>query len=205
MLTFYHGPHTRSSRIVRLLIEMDILEQVDVRVVGLVRRGGEGAPDPANPHPEGKVPLLVHDGEMIRESNAIILYLTDLFDSPLGVPVGDPLRGPYLSWLAYYGNVMEPVLFCSFAGIDHPAMQATFRGLDEMYARLAEALTDRPYLLGDRFSAADLLLVSAFTFAPQLVPDIPAIRNWVDRCGDRPSTAKLEHFESRLTGNSAAE
>lgn len=128
MLTLYHGPRTRSSRIVRLLMEMDVLDRVDVRIVGLVRRGGEGAPDPANPHPEGKVPLLVHDGVLIRESNAIILYLTDLFDSPLGVSVGDPRRGSYLSWLAYYGNVVEPVLFCNFAGIDHPALQATFRG-----------------------------------------------------------------------------
>lgn len=196
MLTLYHGPSTRSSRIIRLLIEMEILDKVEVRVVGLIRQGNIGAPDPKNPHPEGKVPCLVHDGTMIRESNAIILYLTDLFDSPMGVPIGDPGRGSYLSWLAYYGNVVEPVLVGQFAEIDHPSYFATFRGPAEMGQRLAETLADKPFLLGDRFTAADLLLVSAFTFAPQMVPDIPVLRKWVERCQARPSAGAVTEYDA---------
>lgn len=204
MLTLYHGPNTRSSRIIRLLMEMDAMDKVDVRVVGLIRQGTIGAPDPANPHPEGKVPLLVHDGTAIRESNAIMLYLTDLFDSPMGISIGDPQRGEYLSWLAYYGNVVEPVLVGKFAEIDHPAYFATFRGMAEMGQRLAEALADRPYLLGDRFTAADLIMVSAFTFAPQMVPDVPAVRQWVDRCQARSSAAALQEYETALASETSA-
>jgi Glutathione S-transferase len=204
MLTLYHGPNTRSSRIIRLLMEMEVLDQVEVRVVGLIRQGNIGAPDPANPHPEGKVPLLVHDGTAIRESNAIMLYLTDLFDSPMGIPIGEPRRGEYLSWLAYYGNVVEPVLVGKFAEIDHPAYFATFRGLTEMGQRLAEALADRPFLLGDRFTAADLIMVSAFTFAPQMAPDIPAVRQWIERCQARPSAAALQKHEEALADETSA-
>lgn len=118
MLRLYHSPRSRSSRIIRLLIELDVLDQVDIRIVGIHRNDGSGAADPANPHPEGKVPLLVHDGAEIWESNAIILYLTDMFaESGLGRSVGTADRGQYLSWLAWYGNVVEPVIVFDAAGL----------------------------------------------------------------------------------------
>ena len=196
MLTLYHGPQTRSSRIIRLLMEMEVLDKVDVRTVGLVRQGGFGAPDPANPHPEGKVPLLVHDDAVIRESNAIILYLTDLFPGPMGPAVGDPQRGPYLSWLAYYGNVVEPVMMAMVAEVTHPAFRNTFRGPEELKARLVEALKDRPYLLGDRFTAADLLMTSPFTWFPAATPDAPEVHAWIKRCEDRPSTRALVDYDA---------
>ena len=198
MLTLYHGPHTRSTRIVRLLMEMDILDRVDVRIVGLVRQGGFGEPDPANPHPEGKVPLLVHDGAVIRESNAIILYLTDLFPGPMGPAIGDPLRGPYLSWLAYYGNVVEPVMLAMVAEVTHPAYHATFRGPEELKARLVEALTDRPYLLGDSFTAADLLMSSPFAWFPDATPDAPQVHAWMARCQDRPAVQAVADYDAGL-------
>ena len=196
MLTLYHGPQTRSTRIVQLLMEMEILDRVDVQVVGLVRQGRFGAPDPANPHPEGKVPLLVHDGAVIRESNAIILYLTDLFPGPMGPVTGDPLRGPYLSWLAYYGNVLEPVMVAKLAEVTHPAFTNTFRGPEEMKARLVEALTDRPYLLGDSYTAADLLMSSAFGWFPAFTPDADVVRDWVKRCQNRPSIKAVADYDT---------
>ncbi len=78
MLTLYHSPRSRSSRIIRLIDELDIWTEVDIRIVSITHSDGTGEHDPNNPHPEGKVPLLVHDGVEIWESNAIILYLTDL-------------------------------------------------------------------------------------------------------------------------------
>ena len=96
MLTLFHSPQSRSSRIIRLLFELDVIDQVEIRNVTIPRQDGTGQIDPENPHPEGKVPLLVHDGCMIRESNAIILYLTDLFPSALAPVVGDADRGSYL-------------------------------------------------------------------------------------------------------------
>ena len=198
MLTLIHAPQSRSSGVIQLLDELGALDRVTVQPVTIRRlRTGTGAPDPANPHPEGKVPLLIHDGVTIRERNAIFLYLTELFPaSGLGVPVGDPQRGAFLSWLAYYGNVLEPVFVGQFAGITHPAYHAVFRGTAEVMATLEAALAQGPWLMGSRFTAADLLISGAFAWAPDAIPDVPPLRDWVARCQARPSVARTQAFDA---------
>jgi len=197
MLALYHAPRSRSSRIIRLIDELDIWTEVDIRLVGITHSDGTGGHDPKNPHPEGKVPLLVHDGVEIWESNAIILYLTDLFpNAGMGPSVGDPQRGRYLSWLAWYGNVVEPVLVLGAAELSHPILDVTFRGLAEMTARLNAALDAAPYLLGERFSAADLLMVSPFHWFPDAAPEGSPIRAWIARCEARPSAKKTAAIDT---------
>lgn len=189
MLTLYHAPMTRSSRIVTLLDELGADARIET--VTIPRMDGSGGRDPGNPHPDGKVPLLVHDGETIWESPAIVLYLTDLFpEAGLAPRVGEPGRGTYLSWLAWYGDVMEPVYVLNAAGVEHPILSRTFRGKAEVEARLSAALKDRPYLLGERYSAADLLVQSPYAWFRDETPDIPHVRDWVARCQDRPSVAR---------------
>ena len=188
MLTFYHSPQTRSTRVLTLIEAMNLHDWVEVREVSITRFDGSGRADPANPHPEGKVPLLVHDGVEIWESAAILLYLTDLFpDAGLGVPVGDPLRGRYLSWLAWYAGVMEPVLIHDAAGLAHPFLSATFRGVAEMRDRLSRALGQGPWLVGDRYTAADLLCSSPYLWFQDLDPGCDLIRDWVARCAAHPA------------------
>lgn len=198
MLTLVHAPQSRSSGVFQLLDELGALDQVTVQTVSIRRlRSGTGEPDPANPHPEGKVPLLIHDGVMIRERNAILLYLTELFPAAgLGVPQGDPQRGAFLSWLAYYGNVMEPVFLGQFAGIDHPAYRSVFRGTAEVTAALSAALDKGPWLIGERYTAVDLLISGVFAWAPESVPDVPAVRDWIARCQARPSVARTAAFDA---------
>ncbi|WP_306259858.1 glutathione S-transferase family protein [Pararhizobium sp. IMCC21322] len=197
MLTLYHSPRSRSSRIIRLIDELNIWTEVDIRIVSITHRDGTGEHDPANPHPEGKVPLLVHDGVEIWESNAIILYLTDLFPKAgMGPVAGDRQRGRYLSWLAWYGNVVEPVLVFGAAELSHPILDVTFRGMPELIARLAGALEDAPFLMGEQFTAADLLLVSPFIWFPDAAPDQPAIKAWIKRCEARPSATKMVEFDA---------
>jgi glutathione S-transferase len=129
MLTLIHAPLSRSSRIVTLIDEMGIKDWVKVEPVTIVRTDGSGTPDTTNPHPEGKVPLLIHDGTVIRESGAIIQYLTDMFpDAGLGRPVGHAQRGEYISWLYWYGSVMEPVLIFEALGLANPRLRARFGG-----------------------------------------------------------------------------
>lgn len=192
MLTLYHAPQSRSGSILHLLAEMGIEDRVALDIVTIRRMDGSGASDATNPHPEHKVPLLVDDGHMIRERGAIILYLTDMFDSPLGRPVGDPSRGDYLAWLFWYQGVLEPVMVMKFAGIRHPALEATFRDADTAMARLNEVLARQPYLLGQDYSAADLLIASPFITFPDFVPDLPALKDWVARCADRPALRRVK-------------
>ncbi len=198
MLELYHAPRSRSSRIISLLDELGALDKVEVKIATIPRQDGSGGRDSTNPHPEGKVPLLIHDGAMIRESNAIILYLTDMFPRPDFAPViGDPKRGPYLSWLAYYGNIVEPVLLIGAAEVKHPILDATFRGIAEVSQTLKSALSQNNYLLGDTYTAADLLLSSPFTWFPAFTPDIAEIKSWVARCQEQASSTRTAAYDER--------
>lgn len=189
MLTLFHSPKSRSSAIVALLDELGVRHRITIETVTIPRIDGSGGQDGRNPHPEGKVPYLVHDGHGISERGAIILYLTDMFpEAGLGPKIGDPMRGEYLSWLSWYQGVMEPVLIFKAAGLDHPYLHATFRDYDALVARLETALRDgRPYLLGDRYSGADHLLHTPFVWFSDYTPDVPTIRDWVARCAGRPA------------------
>lgn len=196
MPTLYHAPKSRSSSILALLDELGIPDKVEIRHVTIPRQDGSGGRDPANPHPEGKVPYLVDGEDHVRERGAIILYLTDMFpEAGLGPLPGDPGRGQYLSWLSWYQGVLEPVAILNFLKIGHPALEATFRDYDTAIQRLDEVLTHQPWLLGDRFSAADLLIASPFLFFGEGMPRTPAIDDWAQRIQSRPSMARAAEID----------
>ncbi|GHG93087.1 glutathione S-transferase family protein [Pseudodonghicola xiamenensis] len=199
MPILYHSPMTRSTRIITQLMLMGKLDAVDVRLVTIPRQDGSGARDMGNPHPEGKVPYLITDsGEAVRESAAIMLYLDEIFGYPLGVAPGQPGRGAFLSWMCYYGGVVEPALLCAIAGVEHPAMTATFRGMEEIGAQIMAGLGDAPFLLGERFTIADLIMASAFQWAAsKYTPDQPAVRDWVARVVARVGTVPILEHETR--------
>ncbi|MDO5605393.1 MAG: glutathione S-transferase family protein [Paracoccus sp. (in: a-proteobacteria)] len=192
MLTLYHAPASRSTSVLQLLHEIGAADQVRIVTVDIERQDGSGARDPANPHPEGKVPYLTDDQDLVRERAAIILYLTDRFDSPLGRPVGHEQRGCYLSWLFWYQGVFEPVVILSWAKISHPALSASLRDYDTAISRLDEVLTRQPYLLGAEYSAADLLCASPFGWFGDQMPATPAIKAWIARCGDRDAARAVQ-------------
>jgi len=185
MLTLYHAPRSRSSRFLWLLEEIGAPYEV-VKVD--IRRGdGSGTPDPRNPNPDKKVPTLVHDGALVMESAAICVYLTDAFpDAGLGPRIGDPKRGPYLTWLAWYAGVLEPLLVARATGkvADDPAHKTAYAALTH---RLEAALSPGPFLLGESFSAADVLIASAFQWARQLMPEGAAFDRYVERIAGRPA------------------
>ncbi|OJY31982.1 MAG: glutathione S-transferase [Rhodobacterales bacterium 65-51] len=199
MLTLCHAPNSRSSRILTLIEEMGIRDEVALRPVTIRRFDDSGGPDAANPHPEGKVPLLDHDGTLISETAAIMLYLTALFpQGGMAPPPGDPQRGAFLTWLFWYGAVMEPALIVARSGLSHPAFTATWRGTDEVAARISAALARGPWLLGDRYSAVDLLVHSPYAWFREATPDDPAIRDWVARCQARPAVAAMQARDAAL-------
>lgn len=209
MLTFFHSPWSRSTRVLRLLCAMDRLEAVKLRVVTIPRQDGRGGvvggPDPANPHPEGKVPLLVEDGVVIWESAAIMLHLADLFpETGWGVPPGDPRRGRFLSWMTWYAGVVEPVLILDAAGLSHPYVSGSLRGVAEIRARIEAALADGPWLMGERPTAADLLLASPFQWFENLDPGSAAARDWVARCGRIPGLDRAAGLDAAMMARLAA-
>ncbi|RJL06424.1 glutathione S-transferase family protein [Paracoccus aestuarii] len=185
MPTIFHSPDSRSDGVMTLLRLMGVADDYEIREVTIPRQDGSGARDPANPHPEGKVPYLVDGADHVRERGAIMLWLTDRHDSPLGRPVGHPQRGRYLSWLFHYQGVMEPVMILDWVGIAHPAIQASLRDMPTAMAQLEAALAQGPFLLGQEFSAADILCSGVFLWFGDQMELSPAVRDWAARCGAR--------------------
>lgn len=189
MITLFHRAKTRATRFIFLLEELEA--PYTVRTVTTRTRDGGGVIDPANPHPHGKVPAISDDGVVVFESPAIALYLTDKFPkNRLGPPVGDAQRGAYLSWLVYYSAVLEPASMCKFMKVDVPRATAGWVPLEEVIAVLLQRLAAGPYLLGEGFSALDILYGTAFAQLAQLLPKSPLLDEYVQRVITRPAYAR---------------
>lgn len=188
MLTLYHAPNSRSSRFIWLLEELGVAHEVVY--CDIARRSGRGAPDPRNPHPERRVPALLHDGQLITEQAAIALYLTDAFPAAgLGAAMGEPLRGAYLSWLAFYAGEVDPTYNARVLYGDRLDAMTT-RDHDRVKARVMAALEAGPYLLGAEFSAADILVSGPFEWEATSEPAEPRIQAWLSRLSQRPAAQR---------------
>ena len=123
MITLYHAPRSRSSRIIWLLEELGVPYKIEL--TSIVRGDGTGAPAPdsyARIHPFKKVPAIEHDGAVVYESAGIVLYLTDAFPKAgIGPVVGDPKRADYLRWLFFYPSILEPTVAARVRGWDKDA------------------------------------------------------------------------------------
>ena len=190
MLTLYHSPQTRSSRFIWLLEELG--EPYEIKYVGIRRGDGSGAPDPSNPHPDRRVPALVHDGELVTESAAICLYLTDAFPKArLGPGAGEPGRADYLTWLFYYAGEVEPALIAKFTGrVDTDEMAG--RSYAQVLARFESALARGHYMLGEDFSAADVLYGSVVQWGASMLPKRDAFDAYLARLSSRPAFQRAE-------------
>jgi glutathione S-transferase len=197
VITLYHHPKSRSARFIFLLEELAApyrIQQVTVR-----RADGTGAVDPANPHPHGKVPAISDDGIIVFESPAIALYLTDRFpENRLGPLPAERERGAYLSWLSYYTGVLEPAFMSKFMNMDVPRGTAGWVAVEEAMAHVIATLSRGPFILGERFSAADVLYGTTFALFGQspLLPKSTVIDDYVKRVVSRPAFARAQAIDS---------
>lgn len=198
MLTLIHAPRSRSGRILWLLEELGA--DYEVRYVSIRRWDGSGAADDNNPHPHKQVPALLHDGSLITESTAITQYLTELYpDSEMGRAPGHPERGAYLSWLAYYAGVIEPMGTASISGLTQ-ANPALAKGYEQMCAHVVATLEANAYLLGDRISAVDLMLGGALSWMRTLLPQSASVDNYVRTLTSRPALARALEIDVKPDG-----
>lgn len=202
MLEFYHCPRTRSTG-VRILLE-ELGAHYEMRV--LDRQAGENrAPAYLAINPMGKVPAIVHDGAVVTEQVAIYIYLADLFPAAgLAPAIGDKLRGPYLRWLAFYAAAFEPALVDKHLGRDPGGTaMSPYGDYDAVISALAAQLAPGPYLLGDRFTAADILWGTAlgWTTMFKLIPERPEFTAYMQRVLGRPSVAKVNEEDAALAAS----
>lgn len=197
-LLMYHSPQTRSTAALTLLEELGAPYELKV----LNMKAGEQR-DSAYlaVNPLGKVPAIRHRGELITEQVAIFIYLADLFPgSGLAPWVGDSNRGPYLRWLVYYAACYEPALMDRAMKRDPaPPSMSPYGDFDTMISTLIDRLWNAPYLLGEVFSAADLLWGMALQWGMmfKLIPENPTIVDFVDRVTARPSVAKVAALDAQ--------
>ena len=193
MITLFHAPRSRSTRFIFLLEELGA--SYEIKTVDIRRGNGTGSLDAANPHPHGKVPAILDDGVLVFESAAVTLYLTDKFPAAgIGPTINDPRRGAYLTWLAYYAGVMEPAWVSAWMKTDVPRGTSGWVKTNEVMDFVTATLSKGPYLLGENFSAADILVGTTFALflgSPLLEKTAP-IEDYVKRVTGRPAFARAQ-------------
>ncbi len=198
-VTLFHSPQSRSAGALILLEELGA--DYELHVLNL-KKGEQRQPDYLAVNPMGKVPAIVHDGALVTEQGAVYAYLADLYpEAGITPAIGDPLRGPYLRWLFYYGSSFEPALIDrSLKREPAPASTSPYGDYDTMLKTLTDQLAAGPFLLGERFTAADVLWGTALRWTTmfKLVPETPVVTGYIARVTSRPAVARAAKIDADL-------
>jgi glutathione S-transferase len=198
-IIFFHSPNTRSSGVRLLLAELGAPHEL--RPVNM-KAGEQRKPAFLAVNPMGKVPAILHRGALVTEQVAIYIYLADLFPkSGLTPALDDPLRGPYLRWLAFYGACFEPaVVDRALKREAAPPRMSPYGDFDAMLKTLTDQLAKGPHILGERRTAADVLwgTALAWTTAFKIVPELPVIMDYVQRMGAHPAADRIKALDATL-------
>ena len=199
MVVFYHSPQSRSAGTLVLLEELGAdyeLHPLDLK------KGESRSGDYLAVNPMGKVPAIVHDGALVTEQGAVYTYLADLYpEAGIAPAIGDPLRGPYLRWMFFYNASFEPALIDRSMKRDPaPPSTSPYGDYDTVMKTLQGQLGEGPYLLGERFTAVDVLWGTALRWTTmfKLVPETPAIAAYIARVTSRPAAQRAAKIDADL-------
>ncbi len=155
-------------------------------------------------NPMGKVPSLVHGGQVVTECAAICAYLADAFPQAGLAPLpGDPLRAPYLRWLFFAAGPLEAAVTNKVLKFEVPEDRqgmAGYGSFDLTMATVEDALTGHDFLAGDRFSAADLYMGAQLGWGMRFgaVEKRPAFVAYFDRLSARPAHIRARDIDDAL-------
>ncbi len=195
-MKLYWAPQTRSFTALWMLEEVGVAyerEHVDIRA------GAQDAPAYRAIHPMGKVPALVAGEAVVTEQGAICAWLADRFpEAGLAPEIADPRRGRYLQWLFFAGNCIEPAYMQKASGWETPKARAAWGDYALVVDVLDEALRQGPWITGDRFTAADVMIGAGIHFGLLfgLLEERPAFTAYRDRCAARPAVARARAIEA---------
>ncbi len=187
-IVFYHNPRSRAQMVHWMLEEVG----APYRIVPIDFEKGENRqPDFLKINPMGKLPTIVHRGVTVTETAAIIGYLADAFPAAgLAPALDDPARGTWFRWLVFGASAFEPALLDKMMKRpEAPRGSVGYGSYEDMLGALETMLDPGPWILGDRFSAADVYIGSELSWAVSFgAPDIadrPKLAAYIERAKAR--------------------
>ena len=207
-LVFYTNPMSR-GRIIRWMLE-EVGQPYETKALRW-ETGDRKRADYLAINPMGKVPAIVHDGVVVTECAAICAYLADAFpQAGLAPPAHSRLRGPYYRWLFFGAGPIEQAVGAKAVGLDPSPEQQLSLGFGSMSAVLDAvegAVKDRPYLVGDSFTAADLYLASHLSWGMTFgsIEKRPAFEAYAERHLQRPAARRADEIDDALIAEQQAE
>jgi glutathione S-transferase len=191
-VVLYHHPFSRAANVVWMLEEVGV--EHELRFVDILS-GAQKKPEIVALNPMGKLPILVDGETVVTETAAIGLYLADRYGpGRLAPSLDDPARGTYLRWSLFAPSVIEPGALAKASGGAFKPSQAGWGTIESMTEAIEAAVAGRDYVLGERFSMADVIFggTLAYMVRFKMLDGSPAVGAYVERLRARPAFQRSE-------------
>ncbi len=197
-VVLYHHPYSRASSVVWMLEEAGV--PYELRHVDLMK-GEQKAPALLALNPMGKLPVLTDGDAVVSESAAIGLYLADRYaPGTLAPALDDSARGTYLRWSLFAPSVIEPGTLAQQNGWTFKASNAGWGDYVTMLDAMEAALRNPPFLLGERFTMADVIFGGTVSYLLHfgLIEKRPAFTAYAERLAARPANQRAQAVNARV-------
>ena len=199
-LKLYHAVPSRASTAHWMLEEIG--EPYEIELLDL-KAGDQRKPEYLALNPMGKVPTLVDGSLIVSEVSAICCYLADAYPkASLAPPIGDARRGAYLKWLFFGPSCVEPAITDrAFPRAEQPRRGMLGHGdFDTVMDVVAKAVANGPYLMGEQFTAADVVIGSGLRWGMMfnLLPKRAEFVDYVQRLEKRPALQRATALDQQL-------
>ena len=203
---FYHNPMSRARMIHYMLEEVGAPYRVEL--ISL-QKGEQKQPAFLKINPMGKLPAIVHRGVTVTETAAICAYLADAFPAAQLAPrLDDPARGTYLRWMFFGASCVDPGIIDRM--LHRPTPEQTgalgYGTFENMAVVLEQAITPGPWILGDRFSAADVYIGSQINFGmmTKVLEPRPSFTAYAERISQRPAFKRFDAQTNQMMAQQQA-
>jgi glutathione S-transferase len=196
-MKLYWCRNTRAFRIAWLLEEAGV--KYERLVIDIHDPQSKSDPAFRAVSPMGKVPAVEDGTAQLSDSGAICIYVADQYpEAQLGPPVGHALRGRFLQWVTYTNSVIEPAMAEKFAKLEPKPTSFGWGSFDLMLATLRGELAKSEWILGERFSAADVLLGTSAYYLKQfgVIGEDATLGAYAARCQARPAWRRAQSFDA---------
>jgi glutathione S-transferase len=191
---FYHNPLSRGG-IVHWMLE-EAGAPYEIKILDFEKRD-QKSPEYLAINPMGKVPAISHRGVDVTEAAAICAYIADAFPKAgLAPALDDAARGTYYRWLFFAAGCVEPAVIDKV--FSRPPVERTgaigYGTYEDTMNALETALAPGPFILGERFSAADVYVGAQIAWGLRFktIEPRPAFEAYAARCTARPAFVRTE-------------